>query len=203
MIHLFSIMTFNPRDRFFLKAKKENFVARSIYKLQEIDQKFKILRPGQTVLDLGAAPGSWSQYISPKIGPQGRLFGIDLKAIDLNFKNAQFIQGNALEFDWAPVLAEYGGFDVVVSDMAPSTTGIKFTDQARSFELCEMALGFAAKHLKPKGHFVCKLFHSADFGLLKKEIQKNFERFETLKPESTRSISKEIFLVGMNRKPAP
>lgn len=195
-----SIMTFNPRDRFFLKAKKENFVARSIYKLEEIDQKFKIFKPGQKVLDLGAAPGSWSQYISPKIGPQGKLLGIDLKPIELKFANAEFIQGNALEYDWSSKLENYKGFDVIVSDMAPSTTGIKFTDQTRSFELCEMALNLALKELKPKGHFVCKLFHSADFGLLKKTLVKNFTRFETLKPESTRSISKEIFLVGLQRK---
>jgi 23S rRNA (uridine2552-2'-O)-methyltransferase len=195
-----SIMTFNPKDRFFHKAKKENFVARSIYKLEEIDQKFKLLKPGQVVLDLGAAPGSWSQYISPRIGPQGKLLGIDLKPIDLHFGNAEFIQGNALEFDWNTKLQDFKGFDVVVSDMAPSTTGIKFTDQTRSFELCEMALGLALKHLKPKGHFVCKLFHSADFGLLKKTLQKNFEKFETLKPEATRTISKEIFLVGIQRK---
>lgn len=192
-------MTFNPKDRFYHKAKKENFVARSIYKLEEIDQKFKILKPGQRVLDLGAAPGSWSQYISPKIGPQGRLLGIDLKPISLSFNNAEFIQGNALEYDWASKLENFKGFDVVVSDMAPSTTGIKFTDQTRSFELCEMALNLALKELKPGGHFVCKLFHSADFGLLKKTIQTNFTRFETLKPESTRSISKEIFLVGLSR----
>ncbi len=193
-------MTFNPKDRFFHKAKKENFLARSIYKLEEIDQKFRIFRLGQKVLDLGAAPGSWSQYISPRIGPQGRLLAIDLKPIALNFKNAEFIQGNALDFDWKTKLTDFKGFDVVVSDMAPSTTGIKFTDQARSFELCEMALGLALSHLKPKGHFVCKLFHSADFGLLKRTLQKNFDRFETLKPESTRSESKEIFLVGVGRK---
>lgn len=195
-------MNFNPRDHFFKKAKSENYAARSVYKLEEIQKKHRLLRPGDTVLDLGASPGSWSQYTSKVVGPRGRVIGIDLKPIELSLSNAEFLEADALKFDFDAFLAEKGleRFDVVISDMAPSTTGIKFTDQARSTELCEMALTVAEKFLKPGGHFVCKLFHSDDFKGLKNRIQSNFKAFEAAKPESTRSQSKEIFLIGLGRK---
>src|SRR5262245_9718259 len=140
-------MTFNPRDHFFKKAKSENYAARSVYKLEEIQKKHRLLRAGDTILDLGASPGSWSQYASKVIGQGGRLIGIDLKPVNLSLPNAEFLEADALKFDFDAFLAERGleRFDVVISDMAPSTTGIKFTDQARSTELCEMALTVAEK----------------------------------------------------------
>jgi 23S rRNA (uridine2552-2'-O)-methyltransferase len=196
-------MTYNPKDRFFKKAKEEGYAARSVYKLQELDQKFKLLRPEQTILDLGAAPGSWSQYASQKIGDKGRILGVDLTEVKVSLGNAVFIQADLRDLKLDEVFAEHGfqsQFDVVMSDMAPNTTGIKSVDQDRSFALCELALDCARRYLKPQGSFVCKFFHSGDFGQLRAQIKKEFTRVDALKPESTRSISKEIFLVGMGKK---
>lgn len=195
---------YNPQDKYFKKAKEEGFAARSVYKLQEIDQKYKVLRSGQMVLDLGASPGSWSQYASQKIGDGGRLLGVDLSPVTVSLPNAVFIQADLYDLKLDQVFAEHGfsgQFDLVLSDMAPKTTGIKSVDQDRSFALCELALDVANRFLKPNGHFVCKFFHSGDFGKLRGEIKKRFERVEAIKPESTRSISKEIFLVGLKKKP--
>jgi 23S rRNA (uridine2552-2'-O)-methyltransferase len=196
-------MNYNPRDHYFLKAKKENFAARSVFKLEEIDQKLKIIHPNQKILDLGASPGSWSQYCSKKIGSHGRLLGVDLTEIKLKMNNAIFIQADLRDLNLKDVFDQHGfndPFDVVLSDMAPKTTGIRITDQARSFELCELALNVARQFLKKDGHFVCKLFHSDDFTKLRDEIKKDFHRFEAIKPDSTRKISKEIFLVGVRKK---
>jgi 23S rRNA (uridine2552-2'-O)-methyltransferase len=196
-------MNYNPKDHFFKKAKKENFAARSVYKLEEIDKKVKFLKSGDWVLDLGASPGSWSQYASQKVGEKGRVLGIDLKPVTVNLKNAKFIEADLYDLNLAQVLRDQGfsePFQVVMSDMAPKTTGIRVTDQARSFELCELALNVADQFLAKKGHFVCKLFHSDDFQELKKRIQEKYEKFEAIKPEATRSISKEIFLVGLRKK---
>lgn len=196
-------MSYNPRDHYFKKAKKENFAARSVFKLEEIDQKLKILRPGQTVLDLGAAPGSWSQYASAKIGPKGRLLGVDLTPIKLSLPNATFIAADLRDLNLEDVFGEYGftpPFGVVLSDMAPKTTGIKVTDQARSLELCELALDVARRFLQIKGHFVCKLFHSDDFTAFREQMKMLFEKVDVVKPKATRQISKEIFLAGLTKK---
>lgn len=200
-------MSYKIQDHYFKKAKEQNFVARSIFKLEEIDQKFKIISPNQKILDLGASPGSWSQYCSKKIGPKGRLLGVDLTEIDLKLaktmSNAKFIQADLRDVNLEEIFKEYGfnePFDVVLSDMAPKTTGIRITDQARSYELCEIALNVARQFLRKDGHFVCKLFHSDDFSKLREEIKKDFQKFEAVKPDSTRKISKEIFLVGLKKK---
>ena len=196
-------MNYNPRDHYFLKAKKENFAARSVFKLEEIDQKLKIIHPGQKILDLGASPGSWSQYCSKKIGERGRLLGIDLTEIKLKMPNAVFVQADLRDHNLSDTFKLHGfhdQFDVVLSDMAPNTTGIRITDQARSFELCDIALNTAKQFLKKDGHFVCKLFHSDDFTILRDRIKNEFHKFEAVKPESTRKISKEIFLVGLRKK---
>ena len=196
-------MTFKVKDHYYNKAKKENFAARSVFKLEEIDLKFRLFHSGQKVLDLGAAPGSWSQYSSKKIGAAGKILGLDLTKITIKLPNAVFVQADLRDLNLENIMKENGfepPFDLVLSDMAPNTIGVRMTDQARSFELCELALEQARKYLKPGGHFVCKLFHSEEFTTLKKEILSTFERFEAVKPESTRKISKEIFLVGLKKK---
>ena len=196
-------MSFNPKDRWFHKAKAEGFAARSVFKLEEIDKRLKIIRAGDKVLDLGCSPGSWSQYTSKKIGDNGLLIGVDLTEVKLNLPQTTFIQHNVLEPSFLERLnTEFNiqQFDVVLSDMAPKTTGIRITDQARSMELCEMALDISDKLVRPGGNFVCKLFHSSDFAQLKSKILRLFEKFETIKPDSTRKESKEIFLIGMRRK---
>lgn len=196
-------MTYNPRDRYFRKAKEEGFAARSVFKLEEIDKKYKIFKPGQTVLDLGASPGSWSQYSSQRVGSSGRVLGVDLSPVTVKLSNAVFIQADLRDLNLEEIFKEHGfqpPFDLVLSDMAPKTTGIRMTDQARSMELCELALDVARRFLKKDGHFVCKLFHSDDFPKLRDEIKKSFAKCEAVKPDSTRKISKEIFLVGLSKK---
>lgn len=196
-------MTYNPRDHYFKKAKDENFAARSVFKLEEIDKKYRLFKPGQTVLDLGASPGSWSQYASKAAGKDGRVLGVDLSPVTVKLPNAVFIQADLRDLHLDDVFKQHGfvpPFDIVMSDMAPKTTGIRITDQARSMELCELALDVARRFLKKDGHFVCKLFHSDDFTKLREEIKKTFTKCEVVKPDSTRKISKEIFLVGIGKK---
>ncbi len=198
-------MSYNPKDHYFKKAKEQNFVARSVFKLEEIDQKLKIIHANQKILDLGASPGSWSQYCSKKIGPQGRILGVDLTSIPLKLSNATFIQADLRDINLEEIFQQNGfnsPFDVVLSDMAPKTTGIRITDQTRSFELCEIALDVAKKFLKKDGHFVCKLFHSDEFATLRDLMKKEFNRVEIVKPDSTRKISKEIFLIGIKKHSA-
>ncbi len=193
-------MAYNPKDYFFKKAKAENFVARSVFKLQEFDERFRVFRPGQKILDLGAAPGSWSQYASGKVGPEGRVLGIDLARIALTIPNAVFVQADMRELDLDKTMAEAGiapPFDVVLSDMAPKTTGVRVTDQTRSLELSELALATAERFLRPKGTFICKLFHSEEFEEYRDLLRTRFERVEVVRPKSTRKESKEIFFVAL------
>jgi 23S rRNA (uridine2552-2'-O)-methyltransferase len=198
--------SYNPQDRFFKKAKQEGFAARSVYKLQEIDQKLKVFKSGMSVLDLGASPGSWSQYASQRIAPNGKLLGVDLSPVTVSLPNSVFIQADLRDLSLAETFKEHGfhpPFDVVMSDMAPKTTGIKSADQARSLELCELALDVAMTFLKQNGIFICKFFQSGEFGQLRNAIKREFARVEAIKPESTRSISKEIFLIGIKKKTPP
>lgn len=197
-------MAYNPKDYYFRKAKSENYAARSIFKLEEIDQRFKIIKGGQKVLDLGAAPGSWSQYCAKKIGPQGRVLGVDLQKVELTLPNAVFIAADLRDLDLERTLKESGiepPFDTVLSDMAPKTTGIRITDQARSLELCELALDVARRFLRPSGCFVSKLFHSDEFEGFREKMRASFTRVEVLRPKSTRKESKEIFLIGFGYHP--
>lgn len=197
------VMSYNPRDYYFKKAKKENFAARSVFKLDEIDQKFRVIKSGDTVFDLGCSPGSWSQYASKKVGSQGRVLGVDLSPVTVKLPNAVFLQADLRDLNLEQVFGEHGfvpPFDVVMSDMAPKTTGIRITDQARSMELCELALETAVRYVKPKGHFICKFFHSDDFTKLRDEIKKHFREVHAMRPDSTRRISKEIFLIGLGKK---
>ena len=201
-------MAYNPKDYYFKKAKEENYAARSVFKLQEIDQRFRILKPGFQVLDLGAAPGSWSQLSSEKVGLAGRVLGIDIQPIKLTLQNAVFITADMRQLDLAEVMAKNGivpPFDVVLSDMAPKTTGIRITDQVRSVELCELALETAERFLKPGGSFVCKLFHSEEFEDFRALLKSKFKKLEIIRPKSTRKESKEIFFVAQQfiSKPKP
>jgi 23S rRNA (uridine2552-2'-O)-methyltransferase len=196
-------MAYNPKDYYFKKAKEENFAARSVFKLEEIDGRFSIIKTGQKILDLGAAPGSWSQYCSKKIGQNGRILGIDLQKIRLTLPNAVFVQADMREADLKQITGAHGftpPFDVVLSDMAPKTTGIRITDQVRSVELCELALAIAKKWLRPGGTFICKLFHSGEFEKFRQSLRDRFERVEVIRPKSTRKESKEIFFVAMRLK---
>ena len=197
-------MAYNPKDYYFKQAKKENYAARAVFKIQEIDEKFRILRPGAKVLDLGAAPGSWSQYASKKVGPKGRILGIDTQPIKITLPNALFITADMRELDLEKTMTEAGitpPFDIVLSDMAPKTIGIRLTDQMRSLELSELALRTAIRFLKPRGHFVAKLFHSEEFEGYRDKLRARFDRVEVLRPQSTRKESKEIFFIALQFNP--
>ena len=199
-------MAYNQKDYYFQKAKSEKYAARSIFKLQEIDDRFKIIKPGYKILDLGAAPGSWSQYASEKVGKTGRVLGIDLQPIKLTLPNAAFVCADMRDLKLDEIMTENQiapPFDVVLSDMAPKTTGIRVTDQTRSLELCELALATAERFLRPRGSFVCKLFHSEEFEQFRRTLRERFGRVEVLRPKSTRKESKEIFFIARDYNPKP
>lgn len=191
------------RDHYFLKAKKENYPARSVYKLKELDKKFKLFRPGMKVLDLGAAPGSWSMGAAEKVGPQGRVLACDIQTTESTFPpNVLFMQEDV--FDRSPAFEEalnsMGPFHVVISDMAPRTTGTRFTDQARSLDLAVEALAVATQWLMPGGSFVVKIFMGPDLQEMLTPMRKAFTSVKSFKPQSSRTESKETFFVGLGFK---
>ncbi len=195
-------MSFKVKDHYFKKAKKENFFARSIYKLEEIDKKYKILSPGGHVLDLGYHPGSWIQYASKAVGDNGKIVGIDIKPVNesLRLQNVTVYEKDAFSLLNVSELGVNKKFDVVLSDMAPNTTGIKDVDQIRSLELVEKVFNTLPFLLKPGGNTVVKVFDSNDAQHFLKIISKSFETFKKLKPKSTRSVSKEFFAIGLGYK---
>lgn len=187
------------RDHYFNKAKQDNYPARSVYKLQEIEKQSRLLAPGASVLDLGACPGSWTLFAAQRVGPSGRVLSIDLNPVDTAFPaNVTYLLGDMLDPgpDILDAFARFGPFDVVLSDMAPKTIGHKFTDQARSFELCEAALSVAVERLKPGGAFVVKIFQGPDFQAYQKGLRLSFAKVRVVKPKSSRPESKEIFFVA-------
>lgn len=191
------------RDYFFKKAKSENYPARSIYKLKEIDAKYHIFKKGAKVLDLGAAPGSWSLGAAEKIGLKGQVLACDLNPAPVAFPaQVSFIQSDV--FNPAPefliALTSSTPFDVVMSDMAPATTGTPFTDQARSLELASRAFELACGHLRANGHFIVKIFMGPDIGELLRPMRQRFANVRTFKPRSSRSESRETFFIGLNFK---
>jgi 23S rRNA (uridine2552-2'-O)-methyltransferase len=190
-------------DAFTKAAKAQGYPARSVFKLEEIDRRVRLLRQGQRVLDLGAAPGSWSMYAAQKIGGNGKLLAVDLSEIGVSLgPNATFKRGDALSLANED-LALFAPYDVVLSDMAPSTTGSKIADQARSFELFMRAVAVADALCAPGGSFVGKIFMSEDFVKARDGVRAIFDEVRTIKPEGTRSSSVEVFLVGLKRKPKP
>ena len=192
----------NYRDYYFKKAKRENYPARSVYKLKEMDKRFNIFKKGQKVLDLGASPGSWTKYAKQKIGNKGIVVAVDLNELNISTQpGIIFYQGDILKRDQELeiILKTNSPFDIVLSDMAPKTTGIKITDQSRSLELAEMALEIALEFLKPKGTFVVKIFNGPDVPNFINKIKKLFKSVKTFKPKSSRSESKETFLLGFEK----
>lgn len=188
------------RDHYFKRAKAENYPARSVYKLQEMDSKFALLKPGMKVLDLGAAPGSWTLFAAKKVGEAGFVLALDIQTTEQEFPpNVRFLVHDAFE-DTPELLALMEPllpFDFVMSDMAPRTTGVKFTDQARSVELCERARDVALRRLKPGGDFVAKIFEGPDAKGFQESLRPHFEKVRVFKPKSSRAESKETFILGL------
>lgn len=184
-------------DHYTILARKENYPARSVYKLKEIQQKSGILKKGGKVLDLGCAPGSWLIYAAEQVGPSGRVAGIDLKPVDVPLpSNVKAAVGDVFEYDFGPFEPP---FDVVTSDMAPSTTGRKDVDAARSYELSLAALDVALKLLRPGGAFVCKIFQGSGFDSFVATVKKRFKSHKIFKPQSCRKESKEIYIIGIGK----
>ena len=189
-------------DHYTRKAQKEGYAARSVYKLKEIQNKFTLIKKNDHVLDLGCAPGSWLLYASELTGDGGIVVGIDLKEVSLDGikPHVKIFQADVLSPSEEVAKVLSNPFDVVLSDMAPDTTGNKFTDAARSTELSKAALETAKTVLKKNGSFVCKIFQGEDFEDFYKEIKYVFKISKLYKPDSTRKASKEIYIIGKELK---
>ncbi len=172
-----------------------------MYKLKEIEKSFRIFRAGQKVLDLGACPGSWSLFAAERVGRQGKVISADLNVPETVFPpQVVFCQEDVFDRsdDFTALLTAHAPFDIVMSDMAPKTTGVRFADQARSFELVEAAFDVARQYLNTGGVFIAKIFEGPDTRELADRLRKSFSRFKWFKPRSSRSESKEIFWVGLD-----
>lgn len=185
-------------DHYTRLAREEKWPARSVYKLKEIDERFKIIRKDDRILDMGCFPGSWSQYGAKKVGPKGEVVGIDLIQPDPSFSaNFRFVQADVLTLDIKWLVEEIAPRDVVISDLAPKTTGIRSVDTSRSIELGTRAAQIACAVLKKGGHFLCKVFEGEGFGNFRSETSGHFRRARLLRPTATRKASREIYLIGL------
>ena len=188
------------RDPYVQQARKEGWRSRAVYKLEQIDQKERLLRPDMVCVDLGSAPGSWSQYVTRVLKGRARIVAIDLLPMD-SLPEVEFIQG---DFQDEAVFAQLldvvgdGGVDLVMSDMAPNISGTKAVDQPRSMYLVELALDTARRVLRPGGNFVCKVFQGEGFDELVADARRSFERVRVMKPKASRAGSREVYLVARN-----
>ncbi len=187
-------------DPFHQRAKQAGYAARSVFKLEEIDGRFRLLRPGNRVLDLGCRPGSWLQYAARAVGPGGKLVGVDRTPLDVVIPGARIEVGDVFQMQAAALVGELGGFDVVLSDMAPDTSGVRSLDQARSETLFERALEIAEETLVRRGHFAGKLFQGPAFQELVKRCRAGFDKVSIVKPKGSRSESIEQYVVAMGRR---
>ena len=193
-------MSFNVKDYYYKKAKDEKFLARSVYKLREIDRKYRIFIKGDRVIDLGYSPGSWVQYASQRIGPSGYVLGVDIQPINgqLNsLHNVELFQRDIFSLKKLEDLDHTDPMDVLLSDMAPSTTGIKNVDQIKSLELTTQTFSFMKNVLKKGGRSIIKVFDGPDARDFLKAHKKYFSKSHYFRPKATRSSSKEFFFVGL------
>lgn len=192
----------NPRfDKWAKLAKEKGYPARSVFKLKEIQERFNIIKPGYKILDLGASPGSWSQFACEIIGPQGKVIGVDLEPV--KFKSSLFVFLQKDVFELKPedlALLNVDKFDLILSDMAPKTTGIEFTDHLRSVELVLRALELAKSLLKKGGDMVVKIFDGSELKKTLKEFEKSFEDVKIFRPVATRKGSKELFIIALKKR---
>ena len=189
-------------DEYVKRAQKDGYRSRAIYKLIEIDEKDHLLKPGMTVVDLGAAPGSWCELLSLKIGDSGRIIASDILPMDA-FADVTFIQGDFTEqavYDQLIEALDGQPVDLVISDMAPNMSGMKGVDQPKSMYLVELALDFAVSVLKPGGVFLTKVFTGAGLDEYKQELRKHFDKIIVRKPKASRARSSEIYLLAKQFK---
>jgi len=189
-------------DFYTKKAQKEGYPARSVYKLEEIQQKFTVIKRDFKVLDVGAAPGSWTMYILKMLGDNGFLSAIDLKPLSITIKKSNFffVQGDAFDQENIQKLAEKGPYNAVVSDAAPSTTGNKIVDTERSIQLIESIYNTALQVLLPGGNFVFKMFQGGKEKEILDDMRKHFNAVKILKPQASRTNSFETFVIGLGKK---
>lgn len=188
------------RDPYVQRARKEGWRSRAVYKLQQIDEKERILRPDMTCIDLGSAPGSWSQLVTERLKGRVRIIAVDLLEMD-TLPSVEFIQGDFTDDAvLEQMLAMLGDTkaDLVMSDMAPNISGTKAVDQPRSMYLAELALDLARKTLRKKGDFVCKLFQGSGIDEYIRGVREDFERVKVKKPAASRAGSSEVYLVARN-----
>lgn len=189
-------------DPYVKQAQIDGYRARAAYKLLEINDKDKLIRPGMLVMDLGSAPGSWSQIAGRLVGVKGRVIASDILPMD-SLEHVDFIQGDFTEevvFDQILALLAGRQADVVISDMAPNISGVDVADQASSMYLVELALDMACKVLKPKGDFVAKVFHGEGYDDYVKQVRTHFDKVVIRKPDSSRARSREVYVVGKGFK---
>jgi 23S rRNA (uridine2552-2'-O)-methyltransferase len=189
-------------DEFVKRAQMEGYRARAAYKLMEIDDKDKLIKPGMTVVDLGSAPGSWCQVVKQRLRGQGRIIGLDL--LDMQaIPGVEFIQGDFREQEVLTALEERldnKPVDLVIADMAPNISGVRDVDQAGAVYLTELALEFSQDWLKPSGNFLVKVFIGSGFDDIVKRMRLEFDKVVTRKPKASRSRSSEVYLLGLGRK---
>ena len=186
------------QDHYSRRAKKDRFPARSVYKLSEIQKKYRLINKGYKVLDLGCYPGSWLLFAAKLTGDKGQVVGIDLRPVTTRV--AAHIKTITVDVQELEPVTIGNDFNVVLSDMAPATTGHKAVDAARSASLCETALSIAQSVLLPGGSFVCKIFQGSDFNQFLESVRNGFGIQKIFKPKSSRKASKEIYVIGMEFK---
>jgi 23S rRNA (uridine2552-2'-O)-methyltransferase len=194
---------FIVKDSFYNKAKKEGFRARSAYKLEEIQQRFNVIKKGDTILDLGAAPGSWLQMESVLAGEHGIVFGIDILPIDpLPVTNVILKEADIRDVDIGGLLAQAGlsAFDVITSDIAPNLSGIKDVDNAKVRDLYLAVLRVVREGLRKGGNFLIKLFFSPQLGDMAADLKPLFSKVTTFKPKASRGVSSEVYLVCTGKR---
>ena len=188
------------RDHYFKKAKQDKYPARSVYKLEEIDKKYRFFKKGIKVLDIGCSPGSWSQYMLKKIG-NGSIVGIDISGnIRIHDNRFTFLQGDIFEIDLNLLKKQFKSFDIIASDAAPKTTGNKFSDSVQSLNIVSRVFSISENILAPGGAAVAKVFQGEDLKALIEEIKNSFEKVSLFKPKSSRKESREIFIIAQNRR---
>ena len=188
------------RDPYVQQARRDGWRSRAVYKLEQIDQKERFLRPDMVCVDVGSAPGSWSQYVTRKLKGRARIVAVDILPMD-SLPDVEFIQGDFQdEAVLEQILAATGDreVDLVMSDIAPNITGTRVVDQPRSMYLVELALDLARRVLKPGGSFVCKVFQGEGIDEFVIDARSSFERVKVMKPKASRAGSREVYLVARN-----
>lgn len=188
------------RDPYVQRARREGWRSRAVFKLEQIDQKERLLRPDMVCVDLGCAPGGWSQYVSKRLKGRARIVAVDLLPMD-PIPAVEFIQGDFEDEAVCRRLLDAtgeAGADLVMSDMAPNISGSRAVDQPRSMALAELALDTARRVLKPGGSFVCKVFQGEGFDAFVADARRSFERVRVMKPKASRAGSREVYLVARN-----